>query len=199
MHIIDQVLLPPAAESMVETFEAKLSNPSELPLAILIAANPHLTTLLGALGSADLIETFADGSKGPFTVFAPPNEAFAKLPAATLKSLLEPQNIGKLTAILKYHVVSGSVHAKDLRDGEMVTTLEGAKLRVSVRKSGVFINGAKVLVADEDASNGVVHIIDQVLLPPAADEKQVDMFQTIMAAVFGKERLARPKLRVPRA
>jgi uncharacterized surface protein with fasciclin (FAS1) repeats len=196
VHIIDQVLLPPAADSMAETFEAAPSIPPQLPIAILVAANPHLTTLLGALGTANLLETLAS-NKGPFTVFAPTNEAFAKLPAATLKSLLEPQNVGKLTSILTYHVVSGNVHAKDLRDGEMVTTLEGAKLRVSVRKNGVFIDGAKVLVADEDASNGVVHIIDQVLLPPAADEKQMNMLQNILAAVFGKQQLNQPKLRVP--
>ena len=161
VHIIDQVLLPPAANFMAEIVEAKPSIPA------LAVGDKDLSTLVDALKAAHLVDTL--GGKGPFTVFAPTNEAFAKLPAAALKSLLEPKNVGKLTSILTYHVVSGNVHAKDLRDGEMVTTLEGAKLRVSVRKNGVFIDGAKVTTADVDASNGVVHIIDQVLLPPAAD------------------------------
>ena len=130
----------------------------------LAAGDKDLSTLVAAVKHAGLVGALE--GKGPLTVFAPTNEAFAKLPARALKKLLQPQNVGKLTSILTYHVVQGSVHAKDLRDGEMVTTLEGQKLRVTVNRAGVFIDGAKVTTADVDASNGVVHIIDSVLLPP---------------------------------
>ena len=133
-------------------------------IVALAAGDADLSTLVAAVKDAGLVSALE--GKGPFTVFAPTNEAFAKLPAATLKELLQPQNVGKLKAILTYHVVAGSVHAKDLRNGEMVTTLEGQKLRVTVNRAGVFIDGAKVTTADVDASNGVVHVIDSVLLPP---------------------------------
>ena len=150
----------------------------------LAASDKDLSTLVTALKTAHLIDTLA--GKGPFTVFAPTNEAFAKLSAVTLKSLLEPKNIGKLTSILTYHVVSGRVRAGDLHDGQMVRTLEGAKLRVSVREDGVFIDGAKVTTADADAINGVVHIIDEVLLPPAADRMD-DLFPGAQAQRTNEE------------
>ena len=133
-------------------------------IVALAAGDADLSTLVAAVKDAGLVSALE--GKGPFTVFAPTNEAFAKLPAAALKELLQPQNVGKLKAILTYHVVAGAVHAKDLRDGEMVSTLEGQKLRVTINRSGVFIDGAKVTTADVDASNGVVHVIDSVLLPP---------------------------------
>merc|ERR1711968_269072 len=96
VHIIDQVLLPSAADAMAEMFTAK---PNIVQLAV---GDKDLSTLVAALGAAHLVDTLK--GKGPFTVFAPTNEAFAKLPAATLKSLLEPKNIGKLTSILTYHI-----------------------------------------------------------------------------------------------
>ena len=130
----------------------------------LAAGDKDLSTLVAAVMDAGL--TSALEGAGPFTVFAPTNEAFAKLPAGVLQSLLKPENVGKLKSILTYHVVSGSVHEADLQNGMMVTTLEGQKLRVTVTAAGVYINGAKVTTADVDASNGVVHIIDSVLLPP---------------------------------
>lgn len=123
-----------------------------------------LSTLMAAIKDAGLVSMLESG--GPFTIFAPNNDAFAKLPVVALKKLLQPQNTDKLKAILTYHVVKGSIHAKDLRDGETVTTLEGLQLRVKVNRAGVFVGGAKVLAADVDASNGVIHTIDSVLLMP---------------------------------
>ena len=123
-------------------------------------------TLAAALKAGGLVDALK--GDGPFTVFAPTDEAFAKLPKGTVETLLKPENKSKLVDILTYHVVKGAVHASDLRDGEMVTTLEGQKLRVTINRAGdVFIDGAKVTTANVDASNGVVHIIDSVLLPPA--------------------------------
>merc|ERR1712147_158482 len=106
--------------------------------------------------------------KGPFTVFAPTNEAFAKIPADELKKLLDPANIKLLDSILEYHVVAGAaVHAKDLKPENKFKTLEGQDLLVKADHDGVTINEkAKVTSADNDATNGVVHIIDTVLIPP---------------------------------
>ena len=130
----------------------------------LAVATPDLSTLVTARTAGDLVATLSD--PGPFTVFAPTNEAFAKLPAGTVASLLQKKNQKQLVDILTYHVVSGSVHAKDLKDGQMVKTVEGTSLTVRISSSGeIFINSAKVTTADVDASNGVVHIIDAVLMP----------------------------------
>merc|ERR1719163_1204165 len=105
-------------------------------------------------------------SPGPFTVFAPTNEAFAALPAGVVADLLKPENKKKLDAVLTYHVVPGSVHAADLSNGQIIKTVEGSQLKATVNATGVFINQAQVTTANVDASNGVVHIIDAVLLPP---------------------------------
>ena len=148
------------ADHAVETFQAQKN------IVALAAGDKDLSTLVAAVTEAHLVSALE--GKGPFTVFAPTNEAFAKLPSGVLSKLLKPQNVGQLKSILTYHVVKGAVHASDLRDGEMVTTLEGQKLRVTINRAGdVFIDGAKVTTANVDASNGVVHIIDSVLLPPA--------------------------------
>jgi uncharacterized surface protein with fasciclin (FAS1) repeats len=102
---------------------------------------------------------------GPFTVFAPTNAAFSALPAGTLDALLKPEKKDDLTKILTYHVVAGSVKAADLKDGQKVKTLQGGELTVSIKDGVVTINGAKVTAADLSGSNGVVHVIDAVLLP----------------------------------
>merc|ERR1712151_509592 len=124
-----------------------------------------LGTLVAALQHGKLV-TALEG-KGPFTVFAPTNEAFAKLPADLLNKLLEPKNIKQLQSVLEYHVVSGAaVYSKDLQPVNHVKTLEGEKLLVEVKSSGVIVNHkAKVTTADVGATNGVVHIIDTVLVP----------------------------------
>ena len=129
----------------------------------LAATTPDLSTLVAALKAADLVGTLS--GNGPFTVFAPTNEAFAALPAGLVTSLLKPENKAELADLLTYHVVSGAVPAKDLSDKEMIKTVEGKNVTVRLAGGGVFINSAKVTTADIDASNGVIHIIDSVLIP----------------------------------
>merc|ERR1712037_1027376 len=124
-----------------------------------------LSTLVTALTDGKLV-TALEG-KGPFTVFAPSNEAFAKIPKDELEKLLDPKNIKTLDAILEYHVVAGAaVHAKDLKPENKFKTLEGSELVVEVRDGRVYVNReSHVTAADNDATNGVVHIIDRVLIP----------------------------------
>ncbi len=122
-------------------------------------------TLAAALTAAGLVDTLK--SKGPFTVFAPTDAAFAKLPAGTVESLLKPENKAKLTAILTYHVVSGKVMAVDVTKLTEAKTVEGEKVSVKVDGGKVIINNATVSKADVVASNGVIHVIDTVLMPPA--------------------------------
>ena len=123
-------------------------------------------TLAAALGVAGLVDT-VKGS-GPFTVFAPTDAAFAKLPAGTVENLLKPENKAQLTAILTYHVVLGKVMAADVVKLKETKTVNGKMLHVKVNGSDVMINDAKVTSADIVASNGVIHVIDSVVLPQAA-------------------------------
>lgn len=127
------------------------------------AESPDHTSLVAAVTAADLIETLS--GKGPFTIFAPSDEAFSKLPAGAVKDLLKPENKEKLTAILLNHVVAGDVRAEDLEDYQMVTTLGGGNLEVSIMDGEVRINGSKVSTPDLVGSNGVVHVVDSVILP----------------------------------
>ena len=122
-------------------------------------------TLAAALTAADLVATLK--GPGPFTVFAPTDAAFAALPAGTVDSLLKPENKAKLAAILTYHVVAGKVMAADVAKLKEVKTVNGAMVAVKVVGGNVMINNAKVTTADIEASNGVIHVIDTVLLPPA--------------------------------
>lgn len=128
------------------------------------AGNKDFSTLVAAVKAAGLADVLA--GKGPFTVFAPTNEAFAKLPAGTVETLLKPENVAKLKAILLYHVVSGSVMAADVRTGA-VASAGGEKLNLAAADGKVTVNGTNVVKADIAASNGVIHVIDAVLLPPA--------------------------------
>ncbi len=123
----------------------------------------QFTTLAAALEAADLIPTLK--GDGPFTVFAPTDEAFAKLPEGTVASLLEPENLDQLVAILTYHVVSGEVMAKDVVTLSKATTVNGAEVSIKVMDDSVHINEATVTATDIAASNGVIHVIDTVLLP----------------------------------
>ena len=125
----------------------------------------NFTTLVAAVTAADLVETLS--GTGPFTVFAPTDEAFAALPAGVLDALLLPENKAVLAQILTYHVVSGTVMAADVTDGD-VATVEGQNITLSTA-SGVTVNGANVVAADVLASNGVIHAIDDVILPPGVD------------------------------
>lgn len=123
----------------------------------------HFNTLVAAVKAAGLADTLK--GPGPFTVFAPTDEAFAKLPAGTLESLLQPENREKLRKILTYHVVAGNVMAKDVVKLQSAKTVEGGNLTITVAGGGVMVNDAHVLKTDITASNGVIHVIDTVLLP----------------------------------
>jgi uncharacterized surface protein with fasciclin (FAS1) repeats len=145
------------------------AEPSAMNITEIVADNPDFSTLLAAVGAAELGETLAGG--GPFTVFAPTDAAFAALPEGTLNTLLEPANKDQLTGILTYHVVPAEVMAADVTEGE-VTTVNGATFTVSIVDGEVLItdaegNEATVVRTDITASNGVIHVIDGVLLPPA--------------------------------
>jgi uncharacterized surface protein with fasciclin (FAS1) repeats len=129
------------------------------------AGNKDFSTLVAAVQAAGLVETLK--SKGPFTVFAPTNAAFAKLPAGTVESLLKPENKAMLVKILTYHVVSGKVLAADVvkLDGKMVKTVQGSDVTVTVAGGKVKVNDSNVVATDIETSNGVIHVIDTVLLP----------------------------------
>jgi uncharacterized surface protein with fasciclin (FAS1) repeats len=144
----EEVMAPPAAAKDV--------------VGIAIGSPDH-TTLVAAVTAAGLVETLK--GTGPFTIFAPTNAAFTALPAGTVDGLLKPESKAALTNILTYHVVSGNVKAADLTDGQKVKTLQGEELTVSVKDGKVTINGANVTAADLTGSNGVVHVIDAVLMP----------------------------------
>ena len=125
-------------------------------------ATRNFSTLATALGAAGLIETLK--SEGPFTVFAPTDAAFAKVPQQTLDDLLQPENKKRLAAILTYHVVPGKVTSHEVIAMNSATTLQGQTLNIS-KGDGVKINEAKVIVTDLQATNGVIHVIDSVLMP----------------------------------
>ncbi len=122
-------------------------------------------TLVAAVKAAGLVDTLK--GVGPFTVFAPTDEAFAKLPAGTLESLLKPENKAKLASILTYHVVAGQVLAKDVVNLNSAKTVEGQNVAIKAANGGVTVNNAKVTKTDIMTSNGVIHVIDTVLIPPS--------------------------------
>ena len=127
------------------------------------AAAGDFNTLAAALEAAGLVETLK--GEGPFTVFAPTDEAFAKLPEGTVEDLLKPENKEKLTAILAYHVVPGDVMAKDVVEIKKAKTVNGKELTVHVKEGKVSIDNANVIKTDIACSNGVIHVIDSVMLP----------------------------------
>lgn len=126
-------------------------------------SDSNFETLVTAVKAADLTETLS--GDGPFTLFAPTNEAFAALPKDTLDKLLKPENKEALRKVLTYHVVSGAVESTDLKSGD-VDTVEGNSVNVKVEGNSISVNKSKVTKADIKASNGVIHVIDRVLLPP---------------------------------
>lgn len=123
-------------------------------------------TLVAAVKAADLVDTLKGA--GPFTVLAPTDEAFKKLPAGTVESLLKPENKAKLIAVLKYHVIASKAMAADVvkLDGKKVKTVEGSEVAVTVKDGSVYVDKAKVVKTDIVTSNGVIHVIDSVILPP---------------------------------
>lgn len=137
-------------------------------IVTLASETSDLSTLVTAVKAADLVSTL-QGS-GPFTVFAPTNAAFEALPAGTVETLLKPENKSQLQGVLTYHVVPAKALSKDLKDGQVLTTAQGSKITVSVKNGEVMLTDAtggmsKVVQADIEAKNGVVHVIDSVVLP----------------------------------
>ncbi|WP_414661120.1 fasciclin domain-containing protein [Horticoccus sp. 23ND18S-11] len=131
-------------------------------LVEIAAGSPDHTTLVAAVKAAGLAETLS--GTGPFTIFAPTNAAFDKLPAGTVESLLKPENKSKLVAVLTYHVVPAKVMAADVKSGE-APTVNGKPLTIKADAMGVMVNKAKVTATDLVGSNGVIHVVDRVLLP----------------------------------
>ena len=124
----------------------------------------NVKTVVAAVQAAGLVETLS--GKGPFTVFAPTDMAFGKLPAGTVETLVKPENKAKLTSILTYHVVPGAWKASDIKEGEqMVKTVNGKELKITKKDGKVWVNNAMVEIADVISSNGVTHVIDTVLMP----------------------------------
>jgi transforming growth factor-beta-induced protein len=174
IHVIDSVILPPAdLADIVDT----------------AVADGRFTTLAAALGAADLIETLK--GEGPFTVFAPTNDAFAALPEGTVESLLLPENKQALTDILLYHVVAGKVMAEDVVTLTEAETVLGQNVSIKVDMGKVYINDSEVIITDIETSNGVIHVIDAVLLPKddIVDTAVADGRFTTLAAALGAAEL----------
>jgi uncharacterized surface protein with fasciclin (FAS1) repeats len=125
--------------------------------------NGSFKTLVAAVTAAGLVETLS--GTGPFTVFAPIDDAFSALPAGTVESLVKPENKAQLTSILTFHVVPGKVMSTDLEDGMVAKTVNGASLTIHLKDGKVMINDAEVVIADVDTDNGVIHVINKVLIP----------------------------------
>jgi uncharacterized surface protein with fasciclin (FAS1) repeats len=154
------------AEETMETTSEQTTEEVAVGTIVDVASGAgNFGTLIAAVTAAELVETLS--GEGPFTVFAPTDEAFAALPAGVLDALLLPENKALLVQILTYHVVSGKVMAADVTDSD-VATVEGQTIKLSTA-DGVTVNGATVVAADVAASNGVIHAIDQVILPPGVD------------------------------
>ena len=135
------------------------------PIVETAIGNGSFTTLVAAVKAADLVATLS--GKGPFTVLAPTDAAFAKLPAGTVESLVKPENKAKLVAILTYHVVAGAVPAATVMTLKEANTVEGSKIKIEAKNGSVFLNdNTKVVITDVHCSNGIIHAIDTVLMPP---------------------------------
>ena len=145
---------------MTDHYETKIIENDIVEVA---TAAGTFNTLLAAATAADLVDALK--SEGPLTVFAPTDEAFAKLPAGTVETLLKPENKEKLQAVLLYHVVEGKVTAEEVVKLTSAKTLEGDSVDISVKNGKVYVDNAQVIAADVEASNGVIHVIDAVILP----------------------------------
>jgi transforming growth factor-beta-induced protein len=143
--------------------DAAIAADAEMDIVDTAVAAGDFQTLAAALTAADLVDTLK--GEGPFTVFAPTDEAFSKLPAGTVENLLKPENLGQLTAILTYHVVPGVVTTDQVVKMTEAATVNGQSIDISVAASKVMVNGATVVATDIMASNGVIHVIDSVILP----------------------------------
>ncbi len=160
IHVIDTVILPPAEEQMEDEMAPEMQDMDIVDTAV---ADGRFNTLATALTEAGLIETLQ--GEGPFTVFAPTDDAFAALPDGALEGLLN--DIPALTDVLLYHVVAGEVMAADVVQLGSADTVLGQSVDIRVEDGNVFVNDAQVIITDIEATNGVIHVIDSVLLPPA--------------------------------
>ncbi len=157
---------PATPESSAENSAASPASEAAAPARNIVetaTAAGSFTTLVAAVKAAGLAETLS--GSGPFTVFAPTDDAFAKLPAGTVEGLLKPENKDKLVAILTYHVVPGALMAKDVVDGSKLMTVQGQELSLSIDGSKVMVESAMISKTDIAASNGVIHVIDSVVMP----------------------------------
>lgn len=162
IHVIDSVLMPALADIPTTAQSAGQFN-----------------TLLAAVGAAGLADVLA--GDGPFTVFAPTDEAFAALPEGTVATLLKPENKQQLVDILKYHVISGRVYDTDAVAAKRAETLLGRGVNIGLNAEGITVNDAKIVARNIDASNGVIHVIDQVLIPSSLSSQEV--INTLNSAV----------------
>jgi uncharacterized surface protein with fasciclin (FAS1) repeats len=182
IHVIDSVIMP-SSNDIVETAVSAGS----------------FETLIAAVKAAGLVDTLK--GSGPYTVLAPTDDAFSKLPPGTIRKLLKPENKGLLTSILTYHVLPGRAFASDVVDRSVAKTLNGQAVDISLGKSGVTIDGARVTVTDIDASNGVIHVIDRVIMPNADDiistAVNAGTFKTLAAALTAGELIGALKQKGP--
>jgi transforming growth factor-beta-induced protein len=143
--------------------DAAMAEDVRMDIVDTAVSSGQFETLATALTAADLVETLK--GDGPFTVFAPTDAAFAKLPAGTVDNLLKAENVDQLTAVLTYHVVAGAVTADQVVTLSEAPTVNGQMVEITVTEAGVMVDGANVVVTDIIASNGVIHVIDSVILP----------------------------------
>ena len=162
IHVIDSVMLP-----------------SDKTIVEIAAGGDQFSTLVAAVKAAGLVDAL--NGDGPLTVFAPTNDAFAKLPEGTVENLLKPENKDQLIAVLTYHVVPGRVFSETAAGGATVETLQGATVTTKAVKGKVLVNNATVVAADIDAANGVVHVIDTVILPPTGEQAAAKMIEQTIA------------------
>jgi uncharacterized surface protein with fasciclin (FAS1) repeats len=163
MSIFSSLVLAALMLAPAGPFPGAPAEPAAQDIVDTAASAGTFNTLVAAVKAAELVDTLK--GDGPFTVFAPTDEAFAKLPAGTVESLLKPENRDKLVEILTYHVVPGRVTAKDVISLKQAKTVEGGNIKINAMNGKVRINDANVVKADIAASNGVIHVIDAVLMP----------------------------------
>ena len=160
--VVGAVGMAQAVASSCSSSHTTAASKSGKTIVSVAQGSDQFKTLVAALSAADLVNVLQ--GDGPFTVFAPNDAAFAKLPTGTVENLLKPENKDQLVAVLKYHVVPGKVMAADVRSGQ-VATVQGQKVDIEVKSDGVFVDNARVIKTDLLADNGVIHVIDSVILP----------------------------------
>ena len=157
----EQIMINESMDQDIQEEGSQMDMEEQSSIVDIAVSDPNFSTLVAALQAADLVEVLA--GEGPFTVFAPSNEAFAKIPEATLNEILADKD--QLTQILTYHVVSGKVMAEDVVNLTSATTVQGGDVTIEVMGNSVMVDNANVIQTDIEASNGVIHVIDTVLIP----------------------------------